>query len=341
MTTRQPYKISFCTTCMDRLYHLKETLPQNLISNAPYANIEFVVLNYNSKDEIDSWIKKEMMVEIRNQKLKYIKTIEPLYFKVSHAKNIVSKFASGDIICNVDADNFTGVGFAEYINEQFTKENNILLTGGMEGYWDTIGRACFWKSDFLKVRGYDERILDWGYEDFDLYHRIHNEIGRHEVKINNIKYLRTIKHDESVRMKNGFYGSEIEFGLILENQDIVKSYILKKNNQFEHLTTTTDSKSSFNHGALINKEEMQYGQWLIKGDIIQFKDHESITILSTEDGGKTYLAPEGIYRRITKDKVSIYYSSLKGRQVFHENINMKHDINVKGFGECSVFEPFF
>lgn len=57
-STTQSYKISFCTTCMDRLYHLKESLPINLINNSSYANIEFVVLNYNSKDEIDTWMEK-------------------------------------------------------------------------------------------------------------------------------------------------------------------------------------------------------------------------------------------------------------------------------------------
>ena len=30
------YKISFCTTCMDRLYNLKETLPKNIEDNESY-----------------------------------------------------------------------------------------------------------------------------------------------------------------------------------------------------------------------------------------------------------------------------------------------------------------
>ena len=52
------YKVSICTTCMDRLSDLKQTLPQNIQDNLDYPNVEFVVLDYNSKkDDVDGWIK--------------------------------------------------------------------------------------------------------------------------------------------------------------------------------------------------------------------------------------------------------------------------------------------
>jgi len=340
ISTSESHRISFCTTCMNRLHHLKETLPVNLINNSTYENVEFVVLNYNSKDEIDKWIQKEMMAEIRSQKLRYIKTSEPLYFKMSHAKNMVTRFAIGDIVCNIDADNFTGWGFANYLNEQFNNDNNIYMKGH-EG--DVEGRACLWKSDFLSLRGYDEKILDWGYEDTDFYYRIRDQIKRSEVKISDPKYLKTIKHNELERMENGVYNSEIEFGLVLETKNIIKAYILKKGNQFEYLTIILDSTSmtSFDDGK-IDKNETRYGEWSIKEGMIEFKDKvtKDITVLSTNDRGQTYPASEGIYQKVPKIKVCFYYSAFKGRSVFHDNINSKNGVNVNGFGEGLVFEPF-
>ncbi|KKL80749.1 hypothetical protein LCGC14_2001600, partial [marine sediment metagenome] len=53
---RKIYKISFCTTCMGRLYNLKETLPKNIEANGEYPNVEFVILDYNSSDGLGDWV---------------------------------------------------------------------------------------------------------------------------------------------------------------------------------------------------------------------------------------------------------------------------------------------
>ena len=50
-------KISFCTVCMNRLQYLMQTLPVNIAGNIDYPNLEFVVLNYNSKDDMENWIR--------------------------------------------------------------------------------------------------------------------------------------------------------------------------------------------------------------------------------------------------------------------------------------------
>src|ERR1700748_3109986 len=98
-------KISICTVCMNRLMHLSETLPRNIRENMDYPNVEFVVLNYNSRDDMDNWIKYNMMDYIRSGILKYYKTTEPAYFDRSHSKNMALRLATGDILCMVDADN--------------------------------------------------------------------------------------------------------------------------------------------------------------------------------------------------------------------------------------------
>src|SRR5258708_30050005 len=43
-------KISICTVCMNRTAQLAQTLPVNIIDNINHPNIEFIILDYNSKD---------------------------------------------------------------------------------------------------------------------------------------------------------------------------------------------------------------------------------------------------------------------------------------------------
>ena len=61
-------KISFYTTCMGRLKHVKRTLPKNIEENKDYDNCEFVILDYNSPDGLANWIVdnfKEHLAEAR------------------------------------------------------------------------------------------------------------------------------------------------------------------------------------------------------------------------------------------------------------------------------------
>ena len=54
-------RVAFCTTCKNRTQHLRETLPRNLADN-PEAL--FIVLNYNSRDELLSYLAAEHETEL-------------------------------------------------------------------------------------------------------------------------------------------------------------------------------------------------------------------------------------------------------------------------------------
>ena len=165
------YKISICTTCKDRLENLKQTLPRNIEDNLNYPNVEFIVLDYNSKKEdVGGWIKKEMMRYVEKGILVYLRTNEPKYFDMSHSRNIAFLAASGEIVNNVDADAFCGKGFAEFINKCanerpekaiFAKSKQLLR-----------GRLGLFKKEFIEVTGYSEAYaFHYGHDDADLMHR--------------------------------------------------------------------------------------------------------------------------------------------------------------------------
>ena len=157
------HKISFCTTCMDRLYTLKECLPKNIEDNRHYPNLEFVVLDYNGKDGVGHWIKKNMMHHIESGLLNYYRTDEPQYYSMSHSRNVAFKLAQGEIVNNVDADNFAQKGFASYLNflaAQRPKKAVFVKSKRLMN-----GRFGMYKDEFLEIGGYDETLQGYGYDD--------------------------------------------------------------------------------------------------------------------------------------------------------------------------------
>ena len=202
----EKYKISFCIVCMNRLHQLKETLLQNITDNVDYDELEFVVLDYNSEDGMEEWIKTNLSGYIESGKVVHYRTDEPQLFSHSHSKNMAFKLAIGDIVCNINADHYTGPGFATYINAVFSKKENIVLTPidyykTKKDYHpprDVLGRVCVRKSDFLRIKGFDERMIKYGFEDCDFINRL-EMLNVERVLIEDFSYLRFISHSEDER----------------------------------------------------------------------------------------------------------------------------------------------
>ena len=121
-------QISFCITCMNRLKHLQETLEKNILDNFLVDEVEFVVLDYNSQDGLEEWIARSMMKYIEMGILVYYRTTEPVHYLRSHSRNMVFRLAEGKIVCNLDADNYLGKGFAEFMLKEFQEKKKIFYT---------------------------------------------------------------------------------------------------------------------------------------------------------------------------------------------------------------------
>ena len=174
------HKISICTVCMNRLHQLEQTLIKNIEDNNSYNEVEFVVLDYNSQDGMEEWVKQNLSSYINTGKLVYYKTTEPQKWSPSHSKNLAFKLATGDIICNIWSDYFTGKDFAEFVNRSYQNDPNIVMTPidfhktkpGYHPPGDVLGKVCVRKTDFLKVHGFDERMDRHGFEDYDFVNRL-------------------------------------------------------------------------------------------------------------------------------------------------------------------------
>jgi hypothetical protein len=168
-------RISFCTTCMDRLFHLEQTLPRNISNASSFKDAEFVLLNYGGRDGLDEWVRKNLSSEMDSGRVSYYSTTEPKYWVAAHAKNIAHRLASGDILCNVDSDILIPEGFCEYISGAFASNPDIIVAFDSAdpcGNHGCAGIVACRREHFYSVNGYDEGIrMGWGYDDMNFQFR--------------------------------------------------------------------------------------------------------------------------------------------------------------------------
>lgn len=201
-------KIVFCITCKGRTAHIKKTLAQN-ISDNPGANVVFVLLDYNDGGELAYHIQNTCQEHIQSGKLVYYQYRESVAFRMAHAKNMAHRLGilnGADILVNLDADNRTGQGFAEYIEEYFTRTKNdpqeIFLWSRMikgELKRGVTGRIACSKNAFLISGGYDERYTTYSPDDKDFEARL-RRLGYCAQEVDK-RFLNAVYHDDETRFK--------------------------------------------------------------------------------------------------------------------------------------------
>lgn len=190
--------ISFTTVCMDRLDHLKKTLPRN-IEDTKGIDREFIILNYNSKDRMNEWLWDHFQKEIKTGLVKVFHTLEPKHFNMSHSKNAVAKQAKGDILIHIDADNFIVKGFSEWVLKAFRKDPNIIIRTDSKKAPGGGGKIVIKRKEFEKLQGYNETFKGWGYEDLEFIARAQPALTLVHFPL---KYVDVIQHSNRERFKN-------------------------------------------------------------------------------------------------------------------------------------------
>ena len=199
--------VAFCTVAMNRLNHIRQTLPVNLEVNKS-SSTQFVLLDYNSQDGLDEYVQSNFQNEIADNRLIYYQHKSAETFHRSHSRNMAFKLATADIVCNLDADNYTGPGFGKYLQRVFSCKMDVCLTGiNNPVNTGATGKLCVSKDHFLQVTGYDEKFEGYGFEDFDIVNRLQLN-GCETFTINNKEYLQAHSHEHTERICNeSFYRS--------------------------------------------------------------------------------------------------------------------------------------
>jgi predicted glycosyltransferase involved in capsule biosynthesis len=158
-------RVSFGTSCMGRSNDIKRTYLQNIRTCESFGlNYQFTLLNWNSSDDLDFWVNENLSPYIDKGLVNYLVNTDATEFSQSKTKNTTLKNSSGDIVCTLDADNLINDKFLEELVSSFScGENKILQCEG----GPMAGRIAFLKKSFLKIRGFDESMHGWGWEDRD------------------------------------------------------------------------------------------------------------------------------------------------------------------------------
>lgn len=181
------------TTCKGRLEHLKQTLPHNLQQD--YEGFTgIIVVDFGCPDGAAEWCKS-----LNDPRVKPIRINRyPQNWNMSRARNVGINFADADYVLPVDADVFTP---PDYVSRMMSRVElcgfdlcSVLTDDGGRN-----SHCAIRKDAWLWVRGYDESLEGWGYEDNDFYNRLDNA-GFSLGMLNNCG-LRLIEHDDEMRAK--------------------------------------------------------------------------------------------------------------------------------------------
>ncbi len=167
--TQQTPSIGFCTTCCNRLWQLKQTLPLNLkvIENTPHS---ISLVDFGSKDGLADWVWFHFRGQIERGKLSFFEVKNPVSWHMSKAKNLAHRISGGDYLFSLDGDNFLTQSDLKKIEEMALL--NIACHQFTGNYDGSCGRVGVPKAQFKRLGGYDESMMPMGYQDTDFVNRI-------------------------------------------------------------------------------------------------------------------------------------------------------------------------
>ncbi len=365
------FHIAFCICCMNRTHQLEETLLQNIQDNDDYDKLEFILLDYNSTDHMEVWVKNCLSKYIDSGRLKYYKTDEPVFFNHSHAKNLVFKLSDADIVCNINCDHYTGKGFANFINDAYNENPDIVITPiPADIYNKTLrtppselwGKVCVKKSDFLAVGGFDERMIKYGNDDIDFINRLAAN-GTKKNPLIEEQFWKYISHGDEIRHSSKEKVNKVVRVLVNYNDPASSTLIfLFIDGHFEHFTVIDNTLTSAdNYFYSFHYRDFNYLysikdlNWLI-GSFIEHSDHLILNYLT----GTTNVLDEGwtaevnvfedknkkIRYHVLTDVETINAITTLDYVYYNLNIMLKNlsdkiiKVNNGCFGEAKVYKNF-
>jgi len=338
---------------MNRLHHLQQTLEKNIQDNYLPEEVEFVLLDYNSKDGLEEWVKQNMQQYIDVGILVYYKTYEPEYYLRSHSRNMAFRLAKAEILCNLDADNFLGKGFAAFMIEEFAKQEPVFYTSNDSSH-DIFGRVCVRQGDFLSIKGYNETLQGYGYEDVDLFDRL-KKIELKRKYFLNPEFYHSILHSKAERVADEYMMKNKERMYITYiNPYLSGILLLYKDYTFIHSTLVDTPHLYFlphfllpdnyveERNEVTLSEDWQKGNWQETNREIVLTENDNTSVFSKEDSEiyyqhcKYYLISD----KELEAELVILLSVAMNRYSAQKQLRENQAVNPEGFGKGCVYKNF-
>jgi hypothetical protein len=223
--------------------------------------------------------------------------------------------------------------------EKYSDER-IFITSSLQ-YMDAFGRVCVRTSDFFHIRGYNERLSGYGYEDTDLFYRL-LQSGLLQKTFLNETFSRGIQHSYLDRIVNEQRYRQLDsLYLSYESPCKIEFLIRYKEGMYESGKLINNRLCNFNHNKyfenmieLCNDNVSQIAldaplvkeEWTLKND-------EKIT------------GNNPIYYKIEDEKIiSEFLVRLSNANNFETAREIKNKqqgaVNPAGFGQGMVYKNF-
>lgn len=206
--------ISFCIPCMNRTADLKKAMPHVIKAANASPPVEIMVLNYDSRDDLQEYIKLVMETKpmVEGNILSYTKYTGQGYYHIAHAWNLAVKASIGEYVVIMGADAMPVENFLVVIRDLLAKHNYTWMHGKK-----LRGITVCKKKEFIDAGGYDERFEFYGGEDKDLSSRLH----RRKASFGKIPpdLLSVVKTPNSEKLKN-YRSNMTKVEMMLHNKAI-------------------------------------------------------------------------------------------------------------------------
>ena len=212
----------------------------------------------NLLESLESWLANKLLDEvvivdwssdnpltIEHEKVKIIRVEEEPRWVLSLAFNLAAQFTTRSNICKADCDYILSDTF---LNKYKPNENSFFAGNyKLARNWNERflnGLAYFKRDVFFSVNGYNESIIQYGYDDTDLYKRLEfNCISRLDIEPDDAEHIEHSNKDRGLKdnfwddfPKNapGFVSNmqESKFNVWSEKNQLTKYHIIKEGQTF-------------------------------------------------------------------------------------------------------------
>jgi hypothetical protein len=191
----ETFDCAIVVTCMGRLSQLRLTLPL-LLERTPAP---IVLVDWSCPDRCSDWASE---LDPKGDRIAWVREEGKRHFHKTAALNLglrLADYNGADWLMVVDADTVIADGLWPWL-ERNVPGGSFAFVQGHEARRDLSGLLVMRAEHFRASGGYDERMVGWGAEDWDMRGRLHFKLGLPYVTIP-WQLAEPISHDDYARTR--------------------------------------------------------------------------------------------------------------------------------------------